>query len=226
MHILIVEDDRVIANSIGSRLTLQGHVTTLAHTGSEALRLLDEQSPDAVVLDRLLPDINGLTVIDHARGQGNRVPVLMLSALGSVKDRIEGLQSGADDYLAKPFDIDELEARLGAIARRNATHAHGAGLQVGNLRLDPSTHRATRLDAWVDLNRKQYSLLAYLLGKADRLVTRSMLLEGVWAYSFSPTTNIVESNMSRLRTALLTIGCDPIETMRGAGYVLRSERCA
>lgn len=226
MHILIVEDDRVIANSIGSRLTLQGHVTTLAHTGSEALRMLDEQPLDAVVLDRLLPDINGLTVIDHARGQGNRVPVLMLSALGSVKDRIEGLQSGADDYLAKPFDIDELEARLAAIARRNATPAPGARLQVGNLRLDPSTHRATCLEAWVDLNRKQYSLLAYLLGKADRLVTRSMLLEGVWAYSFSPTTNIVESNMSRLRTALLTIGCDPIETMRGAGYVLRSERCA
>jgi two-component system OmpR family response regulator len=154
------------------------------------------------------------------------VPVLMLSALGSVKDRIEGLEVGADDYLAKPFDMDELAARLSAIARRNVSRPEGSRLQVGRLELDPSSHRARYRDASAALNRKQYSLLAHLMRNTDRLVTRSMLLESVWAYSFSPTTNIVESNMSRLRTALLGLGCDPIETQRGAGYILRSDRCA
>ncbi|MBT2188294.1 response regulator transcription factor [Sphingobium nicotianae] len=225
MHFLIVEDDPVIAEHIVAGLRNRGHCTTLAQTGSEAIRSLDQRQPDAVILDRLLPDVNGLTVIGHLRSRGDQVPLLMLSALGSVKDRIEGLQVGADDYLAKPFDIDELEARLSAIARRTSARSDSAHLEVGRLRLDPSSHCAVYRDASVALNRKQYSLLAHLIRNADRLVTRSMLLESVWSYSFSPTTNIVESNMSRLRTALLDLGCDPIETQRGAGYVLRSERC-
>nr|WP_250890532.1 response regulator transcription factor [Sphingobium nicotianae] len=222
---MIVEDDPVIAEHIVAGLRNRGHCTTLAQTGSEAIRSLDQRQPDAVILDRLLPDVNGLTVIGHLRSRGDQVPLLMLSALGSVKDRIEGLQVGADDYLAKPFDIDELEARLSAIARRTSARSDSAHLEVGRLRLDPSSHCAVYRDASVALNRKQYSLLAHLIRNADRLVTRSMLLESVWSYSFSPTTNIVESNMSRLRTALLDLGCDPIETQRGAGYVLRSERC-
>ncbi|WP_296612116.1 response regulator transcription factor [Sphingomonas sp.] len=226
MRFLIVEDDPVIAEHITAGLSLHGHETSLAQTGSEAILMLDRRPHDAVVLDRLLPDINGLSVIDHVRRQGNAVPVLMLSALGSVKDRIEGLEVGADDYLAKPFDMDELAARLSAIARRNVSRPEGSRLQVGRLELDPSSHCARYRDASAALNRKQYSLLAHLMGNADRLVTRSMLLESVWAYSFSPTTNIVESNMSRLRTALLGLGCDPIETQRGAGYILRSDRCA
>lgn len=226
MRFLIVEDDPVIADHIMAGLVRRGHETTLAQTGSEAILALEQRSHDAIVLDRLLPDINGLSIVDHVRAEGNCVPLLMLSALGSVKDRIEGLQAGADDYLAKPFDMDELAARLSAIARRNVPRTEGSQLEVGALRLDPSSHRALYRDAAVILNRKQYSLLAHLMHNADRLVTRSMLLEGVWAYSFSPTTNIVESNMSRLRTALVTLGCDPIETQRGAGYVLRSERCA
>lgn len=225
MHFLIVEDDSVIADHIVSGLRVHGHETTLAQTGSEAIRAMDRRSPDAVVLDRLLPDINGLAVIDLLRSRGDNVPLLMLSALGSVKDRIEGLQVGADDYLAKPFDIDELVARLAAIARRKHGRQESPDLQVGRLRLDPSSHCAIYRDASVTLNRKQYSLLAHLMHYADRLVTRSMLLESVWSYSFSPTTNIVESNMSRLRSALVDLGCDPIETQRGAGYVLRSERC-
>ena len=226
MRFLIVEDDPVIAEHLMAGLSGHGHDTTWTQTGSEAILALDRRRHDAVVLDRLLPDINGLSVIDHLRGQGNNVPVLMLSALGSVKDRIEGLQVGADDYLAKPFDTGELVARLSAIVRRTQPRAEGSRLEVGRLQLDPSSHRALYRDAGVTLNRKQYSLLAHLMRNADRLVTRSMLLEGVWAYSFSPTTNIVESNMSRLRTALLSLDCDPIETHRGVGYVLRSERCA
>jgi two-component system, OmpR family, response regulator len=225
VHLLVVEDDPVIADHIVSGLSHFGHSATLARTGYEALQALTDRSHDAVVLDRMLPDIDGVSVIKHMRGSPGSVPVLMLSALGSVKHRIEGLTVGADDYLAKPFDIDELAARLQAIVRRGTPRPESVGIEVGMLRLDPSSHRAVYRDGAVVLNRKQYSLLAHLMGNADRLVTRSMLLECVWSYSFSPSTNIIESNMSRLRTALQEIGCDPIETRRGAGYVLRSERC-
>ncbi|HEX7854784.1 MAG TPA: response regulator transcription factor [Sphingobium sp.] len=225
MHLLVVEDDPVIADHIVSGLGLFGHSATLARTGSEAMQALIDQSHDAVVLDRMLPDIDGASVIRHMRSGHSSVPVLMLSALGSVKHRIEGLQIGADDYLAKPFDVDELVARLHAIVRRGAPRLDSVGLAVGMLRLDPSSHRAVYGAGAVVLNRKQYSLLAHLMRNADRLVTRSMLIECVWSYSFSPGTNIIESNMSRLRTALQEINCDPIETQRGAGYILRSERC-
>ncbi|NIJ08512.1 two-component system OmpR family response regulator [Sphingomonas vulcanisoli] len=221
----MVEDDPVIADHIVSGLGSFGHSATLARTGSEAIDALGVHSPDAVVLDRMLPDGDGISVIDHMRSRNEIVPVLMLSALGSVKHRIEGLDSGADDYLAKPFDVDELVARLNAIVRRGAPRSDGVSQEVGMLRLDPSSHRALYRDAAVTLNRKQYSLLAHLMRNADRLVTRSMLIEYVWSYSFSPTTNIIESNMSRLRTALQEMGCDPIETQRGAGYILRTERC-
>jgi two-component system OmpR family response regulator len=226
VHLLVVEDDPVIADHIVSGLSNFGHSATLARTGSEAIRALAARSHDAMVLDRMLPDIDGLSVIRHMRGQEGAVPVLMLSALGSVKHRIEGLEIGADDYLAKPFDVDELAARLQAIVRRGPARPDGAALEVGSLRLDPSGHRVIYRDSAVVLNRKQYSLLAHLMRHADRLVTRSMLLECVWSYSFSPSTNIIESNMSRLRTALQEIGCDPVETQRGSGYILRSERCA
>lgn len=225
MHILVVEDDPVIADHIVSGLSFLGHGATLACTGSEAVDALTYRSHDAVVLDRMLPDIDGMSVIKHIRSDYGAMPVLVLSALGSVKHRIEGLEVGADDYLAKPFDIDELAARLHAIVRRGAPRPEGTGLEVGMLRLDPSSHRAVYREDTAVLNRKQYSLLAHLMRNADRLVTRSMLLECVWSYSFSPATNIIESNMSRLRTALQEIACDPIETQRGAGYILRSQRC-
>jgi two-component system OmpR family response regulator len=226
VHLLVVEDDQVIADHIVSGLSSFGHSSTLARTGSEAIEALAGRQHDAVVLDRMLPDGDGTSVIREMRSQSGSVPVLMLSALGSVKHRIEGLQMGADDYLSKPFDVDELAARLNAIVRRGAPRSDGVSLEVGMLRLDPSSHRAIYRDATATLNRKQYSLLAHLMRNADRLVTRSMLLECVWSYSFSPTTNIIESNMSRLRTALQEVGCDPIETQRGAGYILRTERCA
>lgn len=226
MRLLIVEDDPVIADQIGRGLGALGHEVRLAGTGAEAILMLRQGDLDAVVLDRMLPDLNGLSVIDQIRRDGQATPILMLSALGSVKDRIEGLASGADDYLAKPFDMDELAARIAAIARRGVALVEGVRLEVGRLQLDPSGHQARFRGRAVTLNRRQYSLLAHLMRHADRLVTRSMLLEGVWGYAFAPTANIVESNLSRLRTALIGIDCDPIETQRGAGYILRSDRCA
>jgi len=226
MRLLIVEDDPVIADQIGRGLGALGHEVRLAGTGAEAILMLRQGDLDAVVLVRMLPDLNGLSVIDQIRRDGQATPILMLSALGSVKDRIEGLASGADDYLAKPFDMDELAARIAAIARRGVAPVEGVRLEVGRLQLDPSGHQARFRGRAVTLNRRQYSLLAHLMRHADRLVTRSMLLEGVWGYAFAPTANILESNLSRLRTALIGIACDPIETQRGAGYILRSDRCA
>ncbi|GAB7551429.1 response regulator transcription factor [Novosphingobium sp. 11B] len=225
MHVLVVEDDPLIADHIVSGLKLGGHTARLAVTGADAARAIADGVYDAVVLDRMLPDINGLSVIDQVRAKGGAMRILMLSALGSVKNRIEGLQAGADDYLAKPFSMDELDARLQAIVRRGTPQAGKAILQIGALKLDVASHSVSYGASSMILNRKQYSLLAHLMHNADRIVTRTMLLEAVWSYSFSTTTNIVESNMSRLRTALQEIGCDPIDTQRGAGYVLRTERC-
>ena len=225
MQLLIVEDDPTIAGQIARGLGAMGHEVALAATGEAAIRAYSAQHFDAMVLDRLLPDINGIAVIERLRAAGQALPVLMMSALGSVEDRVEGLFAGADDYLAKPFNMIELAARLVAITRRQTARGEGEGLALGQLRLDPAGHRAVFRKEAIDLNRRQYSLLAELIRHADRLVTRSMLLEAVWNYAFEPGTNIVESNISRLRTRLLQLGCDPIETRRGAGYVLRSDLC-
>lgn len=226
MRLLIVEDDPVIADQVARGLRMLDHDVHIAMSGAGALLALQRGHWDAIVLDRMLPDLNGLSVIAQIRHDRHAVPILMLSALGSVKDRIEGLASGADDYLAKPFDMDELAARIAAISRRGTAVMDSTRLAVGRLHLDPSGHQACFRDHAVTLNRRQYSLLAHLMGHADQLVTRSMLLETVWGYAFTPTANIVESNLSRLRAALIGIDCDPIETRRSAGYILRSDRCA
>jgi len=225
LRLLVVEDDPTIAGQIDRGLGALGHEMSLAASGAEALRAFSASQFDAVVLDRLLPDGTGIAVLEHLRREGQSLPVLMLSALGSVEDRVEGLFAGADDYLAKPFAMTELAARLTAITRRQGHRAEGAGLALGQLRLDPAGHRAIYRDGSIDLNRKQYSLLAELILQADRVVTRGMLLESVWNYSFEPGTNVVESNLSRLRSKLLLIDCDPIETRRGVGYMLCSARC-
>jgi two-component system OmpR family response regulator len=203
------------------------NLRTLVRAVAEGLARGRAGDFDSVVLDRLLPDGNGIDLLRSWRRNGPVPPVLMLSALGSVKDRIEGLEAGADDYLAKPFHMAELVARVNAIVRRVPARsaAEIAVRSIGRLRLDPSRHAACFGEASVDLNRKLYSLLAHLMLHADRLVTRDMLLEQVWGYSFSPGTNIVESNMSRLRSRLQDLSIDPILTRRGEGYTLMSGAC-
>ena len=227
MHCLLIEDDPVISGHIVQGLRAVGIATTCAGTVAEGLARGREGGFDSVVLDRLLPDGNGIELLRTWRRNGPVPPVLMLSALGSVKDRIEGLDAGADDYLAKPFHMAELVARVHAIARRSPTRGEDAPVMraVGRLRLDPSRHCACFGEASVELNRKLYSLLAHLMLHADRLVTRDMLLEHVWGYSFCPGTNIVESNMSRLRAKLQELAIDPILTRRGEGYMLMSGAC-
>lgn len=234
MRYLVVEDDPVIAGHIAQGLAAMGAAADCARTGADALTAVksawtDQQPYDAIVLDRMLPDISGIDLLDHFRCWQVASPVLMLSALVTVQDRIEGLRAGADDYLTKPFDMAELAARLDAIARRSGSGSSGqAGpeLAVARLRLDPSSHSARFGGVELRLNRKLFSLLAHLMHHADRLVTRDMLLEHVWGYTFVPGANIVESNLSRLRSGLQSVGCEPIETIRGQGYVLRSELCA
>jgi two-component system OmpR family response regulator len=227
MHCLVVEDDPVIAAHVLDGLRGAGRSADHAATGRAALDCLARGRYDAVVLDRMLPDLGGLAVLAAMRGAGEaRPPVLVLSALGSLADRIEGLEAGGDDYLAKPFAMEELLARLNAITRRRAAPGDATGLAVGRLTLDPSRHAASFDGKQALLNRKLFSLLAHMMRHADRVVTRDMLLEHVWGYAFAPTTNIVESNVSRLRTRLVELGVDPIETQRGHGYVLRSGACA
>lgn len=225
MRLLVVEDDFLIADQIHAGLRACGHETICAPCAEDALALAEERPFDAVVLDRMLPGISGTDVIADLKQTPGLPRVLMLSALASVKDRVEGLRAGADDYLVKPFDMEELTARLDALARRDGTLPDEAGLRVNSLMLDPARHMATFREGSVELNRKQFSLLAHLMHNADQLVTRRMLLESVWGYSFEPATNIVESNMSRLRSRLQSLGCDAIETRRGAGYVLVSNAC-
>jgi len=227
MRLLVIEDDPDIAGYIGRGLTAMGHDTQLADSAASAMSACHAGLFDAIVLDRMLPDGNGIMVMERLRRDaGARSPILMLSALASVEDRIEGLLAGADDYLTKPFNMAELNARIAAVVRRGKAGPSSDHATVGQLALDPAGHRACFMDREIALNRKEYSLLAFLMRHADRLVTRAMLLEGVWDYDFEPTTNIVESNLSRLRTRLQQVDCDPIETRRGEGYVLRSERCA
>lgn len=226
MKLLVVEDDMEIADQLAVGMRRLGHSTTTARTGAEALQASKSDDFDAVILDRMLPDITGDEVLRQMLVRPSRPAVLMLSALGSVSERIQGFQAGADDYLAKPFDMEELAARLQAISRRSVGRESEGTIAVGALHLDPAGLRACFKGEAVLLNRKQYSLLVQLMRNADRLVTRKMLLEGVWGYGFETTTNIVESNLSRLRTKLLELGCDAIETQRGSGYVLRSLSCS
>jgi two-component system OmpR family response regulator len=226
LKILVVEDDPAIAGLVSTGLEARGYRVDHAGCGRDALVACHTSPYDVVVLDRMLPDMTGLAVLNALREEGVEAPVLVLSALASVENRVEGLVGGADDYLAKPFDMSELSARLMALCRRRPQDHAAGDLSAGALRLISASHCAALDKATAQLNRKQFSLLAFLMRHADRLVTRSMLLENVWGYEFDPATNIVESNMSRLRSRLQTLGCDPIETRRGEGYVLRTDLCS
>ncbi|WP_281043072.1 response regulator transcription factor [Sphingomonas oryzagri] len=226
LRLLLVEDDPLIAEELAAKLGALGHHCQLAVTGTEAIEAFAEAVFDAIILDRMLPDLTGTGLLSYLREQGPLPPVLMLSALGSSSDKVEGLNAGADDYLAKPYDIGELDARLAALVRRgHQVHGDVISLSIGQLRLDGANHNVRFAAAQRHLNRIEFSLLLFLMRHADRLVTRAMLFEGVWSHSFQPLPNLVDSNISRLRRRLLELGCDPIVTRRGEGYVLLSEQC-
>lgn len=219
MRVLLVEDDGEQADFVIRGLLAAGHEVEHAQDGPGGLQRAREAGFDALVLDRMLPRLDGLALLRQLRAAAVTTPVLILSALAEVDDRVEGLRAGGDDYLAKPFAIVELLARLEALARRHAPAPRL--LKVADLELDLGRLSVTRAGRRIELKPKELQLLTYLMQHADQVVTRSMLLEGVWGYHFDPTTNVIDVHISYLRAKLDGPGLTPIiHTVRGAGYRL------
>ncbi len=222
MRFLVIEDDPQTAEFIVKGLREDGHAADMAKDGREGLFLATTETYDAIVLDRMLPAVDGLTVLRTLRGAGNVSPVLMLTALGDVEHRVEGLRAGADDYLAKPFAYAELSARLDSILRRGmAGGAEPTKLVVGGLELDLLKREARRDGKRIELQPREFRLLEYLMRQAGRVVTRTMLLEAVWDYHFDPQTNVIDVHISRLRQKVdHGFATAMLQTVRGAGYRL------
>ena len=222
MKLLIVEDDKEAAAYLKRALSEAGHTVDSAATGRDGLMLAAGETYDVIVLDRMLPEIDGLAILRTIRASGVKTPVLLLTALGGIDDRVEGLEAGADDYLVKPFAFAELLARVNALARRPPTQDIRTELSVADLKLDLLKRTVSRGGRRIELQPREFQLLEYLLRHAGRVVTRTMLLESVWDFHFDPKTNIVETHMSRLRGKVdRGHAHELIHTVRGAGYVLR-----
>jgi two-component system OmpR family response regulator len=222
VKLLIVEDDREAAGYLKRALSEAGHAVDFATNGRDGLLLAAGEPYDVIVLDRMLPQVDGLAILRTIRASGVKTPVLLLTALGGIDDRVEGLEAGADDYLVKPFAFAELLARVNALARRPPTQELRTELAIADLKLDLMKRTVTRGGRRIELQPREFQILEYLLRHAGRVVTRTMLLESVWDFHFDPKTNIVETHMSRLRGKVdRGHGHDLIHTVRGAGYVLR-----
>nr|ART40476.1 K109 [uncultured bacterium] len=221
--LLIVEDDAPLADLLAKQMAAFGHRATIVHDGREALVTVASQAFDIVILDRILPVVDGIAVLQRLREAGVTAPIVMLTALGQSISKVEGLNAGADDYLVKPVDPDELNARLHALARaRRWDSDEGDTLRSGDIIVSPTKFRAWRAGKDLDLPNIEFKLLAEFVRNAGSVLTRPMLLERVWRYDFEPTTNIVEAYIRRLRIKLTAHGQDdPIVTMRGVGYMLR-----
>jgi two-component system, OmpR family, response regulator len=222
MKVLLIEDDEATSAYIARGLREQGHVVDLAHTGRDGLFLATEGGHDVLIVDRMLPGLNGIGLVRTLRETGVKAPVLFLTALGGVGDRVRGLEAGGDDYLVKPFAFAELLARINALARRPPLNDTPTVLRAGDLEMDLLKRTVLRSGKPVELQAREFQLLEFLMRNADRIVTRTMLLEAIWDFHFDPKTNIVETHMSRLRSKLSQYGgAELIHTVRGAGYALR-----
>lgn len=224
MRVLIVEDDDKTADYMAKGLTESGHTVDRASDGHEGLFLGSEGGHDLIILDRMLPKLDGLAVLQALRSNGSSTPVLILSALAQVDDRVAGLRAGGDDYLTKPFAYSELQARAEALVRRNNAPAVETKLQVADLEMDLLSRRVERAGKVIDLQPREFRLLEYLMRHAGHTVTRTMLLEGVWDYHFDPQTNVIDVHISRLRQKI-DKGFDKqlLHTVRGAGYIIRAD---
>jgi len=223
MRILVVEDDEQTAAYMVKGLTESGYVVDRADNGRDGLFLATSSDFDAVVVDRMLPGLDGLSLIQALRAARVATPVLILSALGQVDDRVQGLRAGGDDYLTKPFAFSELLARIEALLRRRSGPAVVTKLAVGDLEMDLLGRSVRRAGRAVDLQPREFRLLEYLMRHAGQVVTRTMLLEGVWDYHFDPQTNVIDVHVSRLRGKIEKGFDKPIlHTVRGAGYMLKS----
>ena len=222
MRILIIEDDAETNRFIARGLSELGHQVTTSFDGRDGLFQATDNAFDALIVDRMLPGLDGLALIKALRGAGNTTPALMLTAVGSIADRVEGLEAGADDYLVKPFAFSELAARVSALGRRPALQSEISLLSFGGIELDLHRRTVTRGGRRIVLQPREFTLLAELMRHPRRVITRTMLLERVWDFDFDPKTNIVETHLSRLRSKLNAgFDEDAIETVRGAGYMIR-----
>ena len=219
MKVLVVEDEKKIASFVKKGLTEAGFNIELAHNGDDGWRLATMQSYDALVLDIMLPGRDGLSILRGLREKKNAVPVVLLTARSELRERLEGLNLGADDYITKPFFIEELIARLQAVTRRAGGEGGLSILQVGDLVINLVSRDVKRGETKVELTAREFSLLEYLTRSPGRVLTRTQILEHVWGYDFDPQTNLVDVNIQRLRKKICPDGeDDPIETLRGVGY--------
>jgi two-component system OmpR family response regulator len=223
--VLVIEDDRDVAGFVLKGLREAGHVAEHVDNGRDGLFMAAGEPFDAIILDRMLPGgIDGLRVLETLRGQDNHTPVLFLSAMAQVDDRVRGLKAGGDDYLTKPFAFSELLARVEALARRGRNAGPETKLVVGDLEMDLLSRTVRRQGQKIDLQPREFRLLEYLMRHANQVVTRTMLLEGVWDYHFDPQTNVIDVHVSRLRQKIdKPFNTPMIHTVRSAGYMLRPE---
>jgi two-component system OmpR family response regulator len=225
VRILIIEDDKDVSSFIMNGLEQAGYTVDGADNGKDGLFLATTESYDLIIADRMLPGVDGLTIVRTIRASNIRVPVLVLSALGEVDDRVDGLKAGGDDYLVKPFAFVELQARVEALLRRGhaGSEAELTVLEVGDLRMDLLRRAVTRSGRSIDLQPREFQLLEYLMRHAGQVVTRTMLLESVWGYHFDPQTNVIDVHMSRLRSKIdKDFDQSLLHTVRGAGYRLEA----
>ena len=222
MRLLVIEDDRDAADYLVKAFREVGHIADQATDGEEGQALALDGQYDVLIIDRMLPKRDGLSVIGTLRSQSVETPVLILSALGQVDDRVKGLRTGGDDYLAKPYAFSELLARVEALARRRGNRGEETVYRVGDLELDRLSHEVRRGEDGITLQPREFRLLEYLMKHAGQVVTRTMLLENVWDYHFDPQTNVIDVHISRLRSKIDKGFSQPLlHTVRGAGYMIR-----
>ena len=224
MRILVVEDDKKIASFVKKGLEAAGFAVDHAPDGEEGLHLALTESYDASIIDLMLPKLDGLTLIENIRKERINTPIIILSAKGSIDDRVRGLQTGSDDYLTKPFAFSELLARVQALIRRSTGTSEPTTLSLADLSLDLLTREVYRAEKKMELQPREFSLLEYLMRNAGKVVSKTMIMEHVWDYHFDPQTNVVEARVSRLRDKIdKGFGDKLIHTVRGVGYVLKEE---
>ena len=224
MKILVIEDDRRTGTYIAEGLREEGHAVDLIADGAEGLVQASVGHYDILVVDRMLPGLDGINLVRTLRGAKNRTPVLFLTSLGGVDDRIEGLKSGGDDYLVKPFAFGELSARIEALARRPQLQDEPTVLRAADLEMNLLTRKVVRAGQTIDLLPREFSLLEHLLRRKGRIQTRTMLMEAVWDIHFDPMTNVVDTHISRLRRKIdKPFAAEIIETVRGSGYRIDAE---
>ncbi|MFT9399980.1 winged helix-turn-helix domain-containing protein [Acetobacter sp.] len=224
MRILLVEDDQTVRNFVAKGLSEAGHLVEQVDNGKDGLALAISEKFEIVILDRMLPGgVDGLHILETLRKHGNLTPVLLLSALSDVDEKVSGLKAGADDYVAKPFSFSELQARIDALVRRNRNEIQPqTRLTVGDLEIDLLSRGVKRAGQRIDLQPREFRLLEFLMRHAGQVVTRTMLLEGVWDYHFDPQTNVIDVHVSRLRQKIdKPFGRPLVHTIRNAGYILQ-----